>query len=222
MSTEDPLTTLHQTREADYKRFKNYAAYTFLFGAPIILALPPRKLDPLSVLVICSFGFSANHLTAEHTGKSLIDRLETRISRVQNTFSTLPSERAQEIQERLRAARDAQIAQAEQEQLQARIAALEGKLQPGKEDVSLSAEIEKLKARQVAEKGVVQRVWMGGESEGWKERRLREERKALSEGKGYGDLIQEHIWDVWTWGGKDGKGEGGKEGVVGEEEKKKE
>ncbi|KAJ5121533.1 uncharacterized protein N7515_009494 [Penicillium bovifimosum] len=207
MSTEDPQTTLHQTREADYKRFKNYAAYTFLIGAPILLALPPRKLDPLSVLVICSFGFSANHLATEHTGKSLIDRLDARISRVQNVFSDLPSERAQEIQERLRAARDAQLAQAQQEQLQARIAALEGKLEGGKEDGSLSAEIEKLKARQMQEKGVVQRVWMGGESEGWKERRLREERKALSEGKGYGDLIQEHIWDVWTWGGKEGKGE---------------
>jgi hypothetical protein len=218
MSTEDPQATLHQTREADYKRFKNYAAYTFLLGAPILLALPPRKLDPLSVLVLCSFGFSANHLVTEHTGRSIIDRLDARISRVQNTFSSLPSERAQEIQERLRAARDAQIAQAQEEQLQARIAALEGKLD-GKEDQSLSAEIEKLKLRQAQEKGVVQRVWMGGESEGWKERRLREEQKALSEGKGYGDLIQEHIWDVWTWGGKEGKGgEGVKEEVV--EEKK--
>jgi hypothetical protein len=74
-------------------------------------------------------------------------------------------------------------------------------------------EIEKLKARQAQEEGIVQRVWMGGESEGWKERRLREEQKALSEGKGYGDLIQEHIWDVWTWGGKDGKDGKAGEGV---------
>jgi hypothetical protein len=34
-------------------------------------------------------------------------------------------------------------------------------------------EIEKLKARQAQEEGIVQRVWMGGESEGWKERRLK-------------------------------------------------
>jgi hypothetical protein len=25
----------------------------------------------------------------------------------------------------------------------------------------------------------------------------------LEEGKGYGDLIQEHIWDVWNWGKKE-------------------
>jgi hypothetical protein len=41
---------------------------------------------------------------------------------------------------------------------------------------------------------------MGNEEEGWKERRLREEQKALDEGKGYGDMIKEHIWEVWNWG----------------------
>lgn len=63
-------------------------------------------------------------------------------------------------------------------------------------------ELEKLKARQSQEKGVVDRVWMGGESAGWKERRLREEQKAIEEGKGYSDLIMDHIWDVWNWGRK--------------------
>jgi hypothetical protein len=33
----------------------------------------------------------------------MVDRIDARISRVQGTFSSLPSERAQEIQERLRA-----------------------------------------------------------------------------------------------------------------------
>lgn len=204
-------TDLNASREADYKRFKNYAAYTFLIGAPILIALPPRKLDPLTVLVLCSFGASANHLVHEHTGRSIIDRIDARISRIQGSFSALPSERAQEIQDRLRAARDAQIRLAQDEQLQVRIRELEEK-----RDLSGTEEIEKLKARQVQERGALQRVWMGGESEGWKERRLREEQKALSEGKGYGDLIQEHIWDVWTWGGKDGKGGEGVKEVVDE------
>ncbi|CAG7960273.1 unnamed protein product [Penicillium nalgiovense] len=212
---------LNATREADYKRFKNYAAYTFLIGAPILIALPPRKLDPLTVLVLCSFGASANHIVHDRTGRSIVDRIDARISRVQGTFSSLPSERAQEIQERLRAARDAQLRQAEQEQLQARILSLSDK-QRRNPDPGLMEEIEKLKARQAQEEGIVQRVWMGGETEGWKERRLREEQKALSEGKGYWDLIQEHIWDVWTWGGKDGKdgkaGEGVKDETVAEKD----
>ncbi|EKV16162.1 Ankyrin repeats (3 copies) family protein [Penicillium digitatum] len=203
MATPSPP-DLNATREADYKRFKNYAAYTFLIGAPILIALPPRKLDPLTVLVLCSFGASANHIVHDRTGRSIVDRIDARISRMQGSFSSLPSERAQEIQERLRAARDAQLRQAEQERLKAQILSLSDK-QRRAPDPGLKEEIEKLKARQAQEEGVMQRVWMGGESEGWKERRLREEQKALSEGKGYGDLIQEHIWDVWTWGGKDGK-----------------
>jgi hypothetical protein len=32
------------------------------------------------------------------------------------------------------------------------------------------------------------------------ERRIQEEQKALEEGKGYGDLISEYVWDVWSWG----------------------
>ncbi|OQE44390.1 hypothetical protein PENCOP_c002G02370 [Penicillium coprophilum] len=219
MATPPPQ-DLNAVREADYKRFKNYAAYTFLIGAPILIALPPRKLDPLTVLVLCSFGASANHIVHERTGRSIVERIDARISRMQGTFSSLPSERAQEIQERLRAARDAQLRLAEHEQLKAQILALSDK-QRREPDSGLMEEIEKLKARQAQEESVVQRVWMGGESEGWKERRLREEQKALSEGKGYGDLIQEHIWDVWTWGGKDGKaGEGVKDETVETPEKK--
>lgn len=63
-------------------------------------------------------------------------------------------------------------------------------------------------------------------SSSWKENRLREEREALEEGKGYGDIIMEQIWEVWNWGGKgtgggrkDGEGGGRKDGEGdGEEE----
>lgn len=107
-----------------------------------------------------------------------MDRLESRLSRPSAIISELPSERAQEIQARLRAAREKQLR--------------EGGLS--------EEEIERLRARQVQEKGIAERVWMGGEEEGWKERRLREEAEALAEGKGYGDLIKEHVSDVWSWG----------------------
>lgn len=36
--------------------------------------------------------------------------------------------------------------------------------------------------------------------EGWKAQRDEREKKAAEEGKGYGDLIMDQIWDVWTWG----------------------
>lgn len=73
--------------------------------------------------------------------------------------------------------------------------------------------------RKGKEKGLVGRLWMGGEEEGWKERRDREEREALEEGRGYGGLILDQIWEVWNWGEGKGKGEGREAGGRGEEGK---
>jgi hypothetical protein len=187
MTTNNPQPepNIHSTREADYLRFKHYAALTFLIASPVLIALPPRKLDHLTVLLAGAFCVSANHLTRERTGRSIVDRIEARIAKAPSLVSDLPSQRAQEVQAKLRAAREAQI----------------------REGGLVGEELERLKARQAQEKGVAERIWMGGETEGWKERRLREEQKALEEGKGYGDLIKEHIWDVWTWGQKDGNKE---------------
>lgn len=165
-------------REKDYERFKNYTAITFLIASPVLIALPPRKLDHLTVLLASAFCISANHMTRERTGRSIVDRIESRITTRPAIFRELPSERAEEIQARLRASREKQIQEA------------------------MGEELEKLKAREAQEKGIAQRVWMGGESEGWMERRLKEEQKAIEEGKGYGDLIMDHIWDVWNWGKK--------------------
>ncbi|EAW14509.1 uncharacterized protein ACLA_075480 [Aspergillus clavatus NRRL 1] len=188
MTTQDNP-DMQAIRQADYIRFKNYAALTFLVVSPVLIALPPRKLDHLTVLLTGAFCVSANHLTRERTGRSIVERIEARIASAPSIApADLPSQRAQEVQAKLRAARDAQI----------------------REGGLVTEELERLKARQVQEKGVAERIWMGGETEGWKERRLREEQKALEEGKGYGDLIKEHIWDVWTWGQKD-ESEGGEE-----------
>lgn len=165
-------------REKDYERFKNYTAITFLIASPVLIALPPRKLDHLTVLLASAFCISANHVTRERTGRSIVDRLESKLTTRPAIFRELPTDRAEEIQARLRASREKQIREAKGE------------------------ELEKLKAREAQEKGIAQRVWMGGESEGWMERRLKEEQKAIDEGKGYGDLIMDHIWDVWNWGKK--------------------
>lgn len=182
MATSNTPTDTQSIREADYQSFKHYAALTFLVASPILIAIPPRKLDHLTVLLTGAFCISANHITREQTGRSILDRLPSSSNKHSpGVFRELPSQQAEEIQARLRAARDAQI-----------------------RDGGVTAdEMEKLKARQLQEKGVARRIWMGSETDGWKERRLQEEQKALAEGKGYGDLIKEYIWDVWTWGQKD-------------------
>ncbi|KAL2148832.1 hypothetical protein VTH82DRAFT_1979 [Thermothelomyces myriococcoides] len=58
--------------------------------------------------------------------------------------------------------------------------------------------------------GLWERLWMGGEEEGWKEKRLEEERKAIESGKGYGDLIVEQVMEVWK--GKSSPADGNREG----------
>lgn len=61
-------------------------------------------------------------------------------------------------------------------------------------------------------RGFWKRLWMGEEREGWQERRLEEERKALESGKGYSDLIWEAFEEAWgtkkTGETREKKGEG--------------
>jgi len=42
-----------------------------------------------------------------------------------------------------------------------------------------------------------EKVWMGEETEGWKERRVEEEKQAFEKGEGYGSLIAKHFKDVF-------------------------
>jgi len=46
-------------------------------------------------------------------------------------------------------------------------------------------------------RGLVRKVWMGGERAGWQKRRLEEERVGLEGGKGYGDIIMEQVREVF-------------------------
>lgn len=52
------------------------------------------------------------------------------------------------------------------------------------------------------ELGILQRLWIGGEGRDWKKKRDQREKEALEEGKGYGDLIMDQIWEVWNRGEK--------------------
>jgi hypothetical protein len=59
----------------------------------------------------------------------------------------------------------------------------------------------------------LQKLWYGEEGDDWKPKRDEREKKALEEGKGYGDLIMSQIWEVWNWGktGEEEKADDGKE-----------
>ncbi|KAI9149199.1 hypothetical protein HJFPF1_11248 [Paramyrothecium foliicola] len=47
-------------------------------------------------------------------------------------------------------------------------------------------------------RGLVKDIWMGGESEDWKEKRAEEHRKSFEEGKGLSDIIMDQISDVFS------------------------
>lgn len=49
-------------------------------------------------------------------------------------------------------------------------------------------------------KAMARKLWMGNQTEGWKEKRLREEREALAQGKGYSDLIGEAVEEAFQQG----------------------
>lgn len=174
--------------DAQYLRFKHVASLILVVAAPILIALPPRKLDLYTFTLTTAFLLSANQLTLERSGRSILGHM--------NPYSLheLPSQRAHEVQDRLRKERLLQIEKS------------------GRSLQEAEREIDK--RRPLGEK-----LWMGGEKEGWKERRLREEQEAIEEGRGYGSLIMEQIWDVWNWG-KKGEVEQERNGMDGQDRSK--
>lgn len=130
---------------------------------PIIMLMPPRKLDLYTFSLGLGFYLSADHLCETYYGRGLVTQLSPF-----RAVADLPTERAREVQRKLAEERE-------------------------KERRKLG------KSGDEGDKSVLHKIWMGGETEGWKERRLEEERQALEEGKSYTDMIFEQIWDVWNW-----------------------
>ncbi|EED12831.1 conserved hypothetical protein [Talaromyces stipitatus ATCC 10500] len=181
---------LQTARQNDYVKFKRYAAWTFIVASPILIASPPRKLDLNTAALTGAFAISANYLYKDsHQGRGLIDDLGMRYfgaspvaaqssttrDGITNLFNTLPTEKAEKVQAQLRAAKESSIKTQE--------------------------ELERYQSnKRFEDRSLPEKIWMGSEAENWKEKRLREEQEALNEGKGYGDLIMDHIWEVWNWG----------------------
>jgi hypothetical protein len=139
---------------------------------PLIMLMPPRKLDLYTFSLGLGFYLSADHLCETYYGRGLVTQLSPF-----RAVADLPTERAREVQRKLAEERE------------------KGRRALGKTE---------------EDKSVLQKIWMGDETEGWKERRLEEEKKALAEGKSYTDMIFEQIWDVWNWDKKGKKEDEGK------------
>ncbi|KAN0098181.1 hypothetical protein V8E51_013844 [Hyaloscypha variabilis] len=173
-SQPPPSTTLDPSSRANLIHNVSLGA---LVICPIIILLPPRKLDIYTLGLLSGMFAGGNQLSKEYTGTSILQRFGNRLESISG--HELPP-KAREMQARLK-----------EEKLR-RAEGIESVRRKG-EELAERNRVEK-------ERGLLEKVWMGGESEDWKAKRDQKEKEALEEGKGYGGLIMDQIWEVWNWG----------------------
>lgn len=178
MSTPIPTSTTSQLTPEELHRAQQYKTaihYTSL-GALFLcplLILVPPRTTLRTSLLLFGAGIGGNQLASEYSGSSLLQRAQQRVKYLAAT--DLPP-KAQEVQARLREER---------------------RRMNNADAVAVDAVGEK------RERGVMGKLWMGDEGEDWKRKRDEKEKEALEEGRGYGGLIMDQIWEVWNWGKKE-------------------
>lgn len=158
-------------------------AIVFAVGTPLVMMLPPRKMDLRFFALAGTFSLATNHLCKSYTGESLYARFNHRVSStVGSVFDTGLSDTAKRTQQLLREHREREAAEK---------AAAKGLPPP-------TAQKDK------NDSSVLKDLWMGGEDEDWKKKRAEEHQKSFEEGKGMSDIILEQIGDVFSgnWGKK--------------------
>ncbi|KAF2470063.1 uncharacterized protein BDR25DRAFT_334568 [Lindgomyces ingoldianus] len=181
MSAPQPPLTPEQRLALQQKARYESLARTAAIGGIIIC--PLIAVLPPRKLDMYTFGLGiCFYLSADHLSTSYTGRslIENYSWKMRDVGSALPTERAREFQRM-------------QEERKAREREQRG--EGGVADVK---------------KGVLTRIWMGGEKEGWRERRMQEEREKLERGESYTSMILDQIWEVWNWDKKKQEGEGEK------------
>lgn len=175
----EPTLAERERMTTSYHAFLHNTSLTLLVLAPVLIALPPRKLDIYTLSLASAFALSANHLTAERTGAGILAHMTPSWAlarppprQPQPSTPSTPT-RSEEFSARYAA-----------EKAQRRLLDDPSSPQPPTQTPP----------------SALQELWLGGEREGWKERRLREEQEKLDQGEGYGGMIMDQIWEVWNWG----------------------
>lgn len=187
MATPQPtiLTPEQRLAREQQQRYKSLGRNVAIAG---VVACPIIALLPPRKLDLYTFALGACfYLSADHLSNEYNGRglVENMTPKWTKTITDLPTEKAKETQLRFEN---------------------EKRLREGREALKEGSQIPR-------ERNLLQKLWMGDEEEGWKERRLEEERKALEEGRGLGSIIMDQIWEVWNWDKKKNEGdEGTKDG----------
>ncbi|KAL9599005.1 MAG: hypothetical protein Q9219_004119 [cf. Caloplaca sp. 3 TL-2023] len=147
---------------------------SLLVATPILAALPPRKLDLYTFMLGCTFIVSAEELAYGSASRRF-----SQPSQVTRPFAASPQD-----------ARDSIPIAAQSEAAQRFMTSEKA---PG----DARAELLRRESEEAGVKGLARKLWFGSETEGWKERRIREEKEALEEGRGYGGLIGDAMRDAF-------------------------
>ncbi|CAD6443836.1 c6353cef-bfcd-4023-ae6b-d6a8bcf6624b [Sclerotinia trifoliorum] len=178
------------------------ASLAALIICPIVMMIPPRKMDVYTFALMGTTFIGGNHLAYEYTGVSMMTRIQNRVASFSGT--ELP-EKAKETQRRIREAQEKKRMEES-----GKFVGTIFKSQEGAKGEGVLEALEKRSAGQSTVKkvqgegkeSVLEKIWLGGEGKDWKEKRDQKEKEALEAGKGYGDLIMEQIWEVWNGGKK--------------------
>jgi hypothetical protein len=184
----EQLTPLQQA--ASLNLLKRNLAISLVVVCPILIALPPRKLDVYTFCLGGTTFISLNHLQKHMTGRSFLNRVGINDSSneelkgaktkgAEDGGVSLPTEKARRYRQMMKEKKEAEAAGRRWE--------------PPKslEDWKPNAETDAEK-----QKGVLESLWLGNAKEDWKAQRERKEREAFERGDGVGTLIQDYFQEA--------------------------
>lgn len=96
------------------QRFFHNAAVAGAVVTPLVMLLPPRKMDIRFFVLAGTFSLATNHLAYEYTGQSVYTRFGNRVSSI---FDTSLPEGAKRTQQLLREQKERDAAQKQQKSL---------------------------------------------------------------------------------------------------------
>ena len=139
---------------------------------PILIALPPRKLDVYTISLLSGTFLGTNQLVREYTGQSIVTRVQQASFRQK---AEAPSIRDVKVEQK------SQLAEKYNEPLLGRTNKALDERKGGVLD-----ELQRREEERTREKPQ------------WKVERDMREKEAEEEGKGIGDLIIDQVWEVWN------------------------
>lgn len=174
---QQPQQERQQLSKAEFhqRTLRNTAIATAV-ACPLLVLLPPRKLDFFTAGLCITTVFSTNYLVQDYTGRSITQHIT-------GARPPVLSSNANQQQ----TGDDAQTRVSDAVRAERQEALLRG---------SGSGADKEEKA------GIAEQVEASRQQAKWAVERQREEQEALDEGKGFGDIIMDQVYEVWNWGKK--------------------